>query len=67
MANLLMKMGELQEARLLLEEGLRKSRETLGDRHEVRLALINSMATLDRNIELQEVVHILFEEADLRL
>eukprot|EP00571_Detonula_confervacea_P015166 CAMPEP_0172297666 /NCGR_PEP_ID=MMETSP1058-20130122/602_1 /TAXON_ID=83371 /ORGANISM="Detonula confervacea, Strain CCMP 353" /LENGTH=53 /DNA_ID=CAMNT_0013006841 /DNA_START=35 /DNA_END=193 /DNA_ORIENTATION=- len=46
MSQLLKLTGELEEARPLLEEGLRGRRETLGDRHPGTLGSINNMAGL---------------------
>ena len=39
-------MGQLEEARPLLEEALQAQRETLGDRHPSTLVSINNMAQL---------------------
>eukprot|EP00571_Detonula_confervacea_P014265 CAMPEP_0172300074 /NCGR_PEP_ID=MMETSP1058-20130122/2249_1 /TAXON_ID=83371 /ORGANISM="Detonula confervacea, Strain CCMP 353" /LENGTH=56 /DNA_ID=CAMNT_0013009745 /DNA_START=135 /DNA_END=301 /DNA_ORIENTATION=+ len=55
-------MGELQEARPLLEEGLRGSKETLGDRHPNTLKTINNMGLLLSGMgELQEARPLLEE------
>ena len=51
MASLLQNMGELKEARPLLEEALQGYRETLGDRHPNTFASINIMARLLQDMD----------------
>ena len=56
-------MGQLKEARPLLEEDLQASRETLGDRHPDTLISVGNLALLLQEMGLLEEARPLCEEA----
>ena len=63
MGLLLMAMGQLKEARPLLEEDLQASRETLGDRHPDTLISVGNLALLLQEMGQLEEARPLCEEA----
>ena len=65
MGNLLMAMGQLEEARPLLEEALQAKRETLGDRHPSTLISIYNMGDLlETQGSLAEAIPLFTEELE---
>ena len=63
MATLLQDMGQLKEARPLLEEDLQASRETLGDHHPDTLISVGNLALLLQEMGLLEEARPLCDEA----